>query len=288
MRVDFNVPIKNGKILDTYRIDKVIPSLRYILEKGGHVVLGSHLGRPNLKKTESGKDESHLLTLRPVGNYLSEKYGLEVFFIEQAESEAPRVLLRGLKNYQVILLENLRFHLGEMACDKSFAKKLASYTDIYINEGFGISHRSHGTVVPLPEMVPVKGAGFLFQKEIEQLENLLTGPKQPFYVFLGGSKADDKIPLLENLLSRAEGFFIGGVLAYTFLKAKGINIGNSPFKKTLLFQASEFMEKVDSSGKKLHLPLDHIVAKDLENPEKVEITKDVSIPEGFKGGGYWA
>lgn len=283
LRVDFNVPIKNGKILDTRRIDKVMPSLRYILEKGGHVVLGSHLGRPTLKK-ETEKNENHLLTLRPVGNYLSAKYELEVFFVEEIESEVPQGLLRSLKRHQVILLENLRFHPGETSCDKMFAKKLASYTDIYINEGFGISHRLHGTIVPLPEMIPVKGVGFLFQKEIEQLENLLTAPKQPFYVFLGGSKADDKIPLLESLLDRTEGFFIGGVLAYTFLKAKGINVGDSPVKKSLLLQVSEFMEKADSFGKNLHLPLDHIIAKDLQNPKKKQITKDASIPSGFKGG----
>ena len=230
------------------------------------------------------KEDIAHLSLRPVGNYLNEKYGLEVFFMEQTDSEAPRILLCNLKNRQVILLENLRFHHGEASCNKEFAQKLASYTDIYINEGFGISHRRHATVVLFPELVSLKGAGFLFQKEIHQLKKLLTAKRHPFYVFLGGSKVDDKIPLLESLLSRADAFFIGGVLAYTFLKAKGVSVGSSPVKKELCFQASEFMEKVASSQKKLYLPIDHIVAKNLQKPEKTESTQDETIPEGWTGG----
>ena len=284
MRVDFNVPIKNGKILDTYRIDKVLPSLLYILKQGGRVVLGSHLGRPTFKDNQPTKEDLRYLTLRPVGNYLNEKYGLEVFFIEQPDSKAPQVLLCGLNNKQVILLENLRFHPGEIAGDKTFAQKLASYTNIYINEGFSISHRHHASVVLLPKLVSKKGAGFLFQKEIQQLNPLLTVQRQPFYVFLGGSKADDKIPLLESLLNRAESFFIGGALAYTFLKAKGVNVGNFPVKKELLFQASEFIERLLTSKKTLWLPVDHIIARDLNKPEKVKVTKNETIPEGWTGG----
>ena len=284
IRVDFNVPIKNGKILDTYRIDKVLPSLLYILKQGGRVVLGSHLGRPALKDNQPSKGDLTDLTLRPVGNYLNERYGLEVFFMEQPDSEVPRVLLCGLKNRQVILLENLRFHPGEISGNKTFAQKLASYTDIYINEGFGISHRHHASVVLLPKLVPIKGTGFLFQKEIHQLNNFLTVQKQPFSVFLGGSKADDKIPLLESLLNRAESFFIGGALAYIFLKAKGVNVGNFSVKKELLFQASEFMERLLGSKKKLWLPIDHIIAKDLNKPEKVKVTKNENIPKGWTGG----
>ena len=284
LRVDFNVPIKNGKILDTHRIDKVMPSLLYIMKKGGRVVLGSHLGRPALEKNQPSKEDLTHLTLRPVGNYLNKKYGLEVFFIEQTDSKTPRVLLGSLKNQQVILLENLRFHPGEISCDKTFAKKLASYTDIYINEGFGISHRRHATVALLPKLIPKKGAGFLFQNEIRKLRSLLTNPRCPFYVFLGGSKVDDKIPLLESLLHKTDVFCIGGMMAYTFLKVKGVNVGSSPVKKERFLQVSEFMEKVASAQKKLYLPIDHIVAKNLTPSEKVKITQDETIPEGFIGG----
>lgn len=282
VRVDFNVPLKDGKILNTSRVDKVIPSIRYILEKGGHIVLGSHLGRPIVENKRLMASYNSHLSLRPVGDYLNEKYGLEVFFMEHPESEAPRVLLRGLKNQQVILLENLRFHPGEVSCNKHFAERLASYTDIYINEGFSISHRHHATVVLLPKLVPLKGMGFLFQKEIEQMKNLLIVKKRPFYVFLGGSKSDDKIPLLESLLSRADGFCIGGVPAYTFLKAKGVNI-DFPVQKSLLLQASNFMKKVTFAKKKLYLPVDHVIARDLTPLKEVEITQNEAIPKGFKG-----
>ena len=216
VRVDFNVPLKNGKILNTSRIDKVIPTIRYILDKGGRIVLGSHLGRPIIEDDKEIFPQNSPLSLRPVGDYLSEKYGLEIFFMERPESEAPRVLLHSLKRGQVILLENLRLHPGEINCDKHFAGKLASYTDIYVNEGFSISHRSHATVVLLPKLIPLKGMGFLFQKEIEEMKNLLNVSDKPFYVFLGGSKSDDKIPLLESLLPKADGFFIGVCLLILF------------------------------------------------------------------------
>lgn len=282
VRVDFNVPLKNGKILDTRRVDKIIPSLHYIMEKGGRIILGSHLGRPTLGKKNSVLSDNSHLSIRPVGDYLSEKYGLEVFFMEHPESEAPRVLLRGLKNQQVILLENLRFHPGEINCDRDFAEKLASYTDIYINEGFSISHRRHATVVLLPELVPLKGMGFLFQREIDQMKNLLTVQKKPFYVFLGGSKSDDKIPLLESLLLRADGFFIGGVPAYTFLKAKGVNI-DFPVQQSLLLRTSNFMKKAAFLKKQIYLPLDHIITRDLTSLSKVQTTQGEAIPKGFKG-----
>ena len=282
VRVDFNVPLKDGKILDTRRVDKVIPSLRYILEKGGRVVLGSHLGRPTIGKEHLISSDNSHLSIRPVGDYLSEKYGLEVFFMERPESEAPRALLRGLKNQQVILLENLRFHPGEINCDRDFAEKLASYTDIYINEGFGISHRRHATVILLPELVPLKGMGFLFQQEIDQIKNLLTVKRKPFYVFLGGSKSDDKIPLLESLLSRADGFFIGGVPAYIFLKAKGVDI-DFPVQKSLLLRVSDFIRRAALQEKKIYLPVDHIIARDLTPLREMKTTQDESIPKGFKG-----
>lgn len=282
VRVDFNVPLKDGKILNAGRIDKVVPTIRYILDKGGRIVLGSHLGRPIAENKKKVFSHNSPFSLQPVGDYLSEKYGLEIFFMECPASEAPRVLLHSLKRGQVILLENLRLHPGEVSCDKHFAEKLASYTDIYINEGFSISHRSHATVVLLPKLIPLKGMGFLFQKEMEGMKNLFSANNRPFYVFLGGGKSDDKIPLLESLLPRADGFLIGGVPAYAFLKAKGVDI-DFPAQKSLLRQASNFIKKAAFAKKKLYLPADHIIAKNLTPLKEVEITPDESIPKGFKG-----
>ena len=194
LRVDFNVPVQNGKILDTYRVDKVLPTLEYILEKGGRIVLASHLGRPKLDKDGPLPTERTSLTLKPVGEYLSKKHGLEVLFMEHPESNAPRMLLNSLKAGQVILLENLRFHPGEEACEKSFAKILASYTQVYINEGFGISHRHHASVFLLPKLVSEKGADSCFKRRLKSWTICLKHLNDLFMFFLAAAKRKTKSP----------------------------------------------------------------------------------------------
>ena len=273
MRVDFNVPTKNGKILDSYRIDKAFPSIKHILDQGGKLVLASHMGRPQGKVLED-------LSLRPIGEYLTEKYNLEVLFVEDLESDTPRQLLASLQKSQVVLLENLRFHPGERDCDHSFAKKLAAYTDVYINEGFAISHRSHASTVTLAEMISEKGAGFQLQKEIEHLDKIRLGEiEKPFSVILGGSKVADKIPLLESFIDQTDNFFIGGMMAYTFLKAKDINVGDSYVETGYVSRLKKFIERLESRGKKIWLPEDHIIAKGAD----VQTTKGENISDGYKG-----
>ena len=269
MRVDFNVPIKNGKITDPHRIDSVWPSISYILEEGGRLILASHLGRPKRREEK--------FSLKPIAGYLSEKYGLEVLFVEEADSEAPLILLSGLKSNQLILLENLRFHEGEKGRDPHFAKKLSSFCDVYVNEGFGISHRDHTSVTLLPEMVPHRGVGFLFEKEIQELNHISLNPVKPFFVILGGSKVSDKISVLGSLIDKADEFFIGGMIAYTFLKAKGFSMGNSYVDQDMLNTVTEFITRLEERGKKLWLPLDHKIVENLKKPYKVTVTEDENI-----------
>lgn len=273
MRVDFNVPLQNGKIIDSYRIEKTLPSIRFILERGGRLLLASHLGRPQ------GKEEPQL-SLKPVASYLSRTHNLEVLFVEEPDSEAPKRLLPGLKNHQVILMENLRFHSGEENQDKEFARHLADYTDIYINEGFGISHRPHTSITLLPLMLSQKGLGLQFEKEMEKLDIIRSQKaEKPFLVILGGSKLRDKIPLMESLIDQTDEFLVGGLMAYTFLKALGKAVGQTPVELDFLSQASSFIDRLISRDKKIYLPIDHII----EDERKVEVWDKGNLPPGAFG-----
>ena len=273
MRVDFNVPLQDKKIVDAYRIEKAWPSIRWILEKEGRLLLASHLGRPDGEKDPQ-------LSLKPVAKYLNETKKLEVLFVEEPDSEAPRWLLPGLKSHQVILLENLRFHPGEENQDKSFAKHLAAYTDIYINEGFGISHREHTSLTLLPSFLPHKGLGLQFEKEIEKLNIIRSHQaKKPFFVILGGNKLRDKIPLMESLIDQTDEFLIGGLMAYTVLKAMGKPVGDTPIEPGLLSKVNFFIERLKGRGKKIFLPVDHII----ENKGKVENLDKEEWPQGAVG-----
>ena len=273
MRVDFNVPLKNQKITDSYRIEKTIPSIRFVLERGGRLLLASHLGRPE------GETDPQL-SLRPVAEYLSEVHNLEVLFVEEPDSSAPKRLFPGLKSHQVILLENLRFHPGEEAQDGAFASHLAGYTDIYINEGFGISHRNHTSVVLLPLRLSQKGLGFQFEKEMEKLDIIRTRQaKKPFCVILGGSKLKDKIPLMESLIDQTDEFLIGGLMAYTFLKAMGKSVGHTFVESGFLSKISLFVDRLKVRGKGLLLPRDHII----EHQDRIELWNQEELPSEAVG-----
>ena len=250
MRVDFNVPLHNQVIQDNCRIERAFPSIEFIMEQEGKIVLASHLGRPKGKKDLR-------FSLKPVAEYLSQKKNLEVFFVEDCDSPLTKKLLKGLKKDQVILLENLRFHKGEETLDLNFAKKFSRWTDVYINEAFGISHREHTSISLLPELIEEKGLGLQFEKEIEKLCPILTQElKRPFCVVLGGSKVKDKIPLMESLIDSADEFLIGGLIAYTFLKAKGFDVGQTYVEGQSLNLARNLIERLKGRDKKLFLPYD--------------------------------
>ena len=216
-----------------------------------------------------------------MAEYLSHKKNLEVLFVEEPDSYAPKSLFPGLKSNQLILLENLRFHPGEEGLDRHFAKRMANYTDIYINEGFGISHKNHTSVTLLPQEIPQRGIGFQFETEIRKLDVIKSHEaRKPFLVILGGSKLKDKIPLMEALIDQTDEFFIGGLMAYTFLKALGKSVGSSFVERDFVPKAALFMERLKERDKRIFLPVDHVVENDKGS---VEVTNTEDIPEGSVG-----
>ena len=219
LRLDLNVPIKNGKITDETRIKASLPTINYCLEKGAKLIVASHLGRP---KNADDKQFS----LEPVAQRLTELLNREVVLMEEPSSEGVKHVLYGNMKNEIILLENLRFDPGEVADKLELAQYWASYSDIYINDAFGASHRAHASIHAFPEMMAKKGIGLLIEKEVKMLDSLMDAPKKPYIAVLGGSKVSDKIPVIEKLIDIVDGFIIGGAMAYTFLKAQNISVEN--------------------------------------------------------------
>lgn len=276
IRCDFNVPTEGPagqvKITDDTRIRSALPTIRYAMDKGAKVILASHFGRPEKKEDRA------LYSLEPVADRLGELLEAEVILVEEPTSDAPKALLPGLRPKQVLLLENLRFEEGETKNSVEFANIMASYTDVYINDAFGASHRAHASIDALARAVPKRGCGYLIKKEIENLARLTSQPATPFLAIMGGAKVSDKIKVIESLMDSVDGFLIGGAMAYTFLHAQGVSVGKSKFEKDKVSFAKELIERVAARGKKLLLPLDHVVADDFLAPTLVETTRNADIP----------
>ncbi len=276
IRVDFNVPVANGVVSDDNRIVSALPTIKYALENGAKVILASHRGRP---KGEGFEEE---YSMKPVYLRLKSEFGENVFYSEKVIGEDVVKKTEGLKEGQILLIENLRFEKGEKKSDPEFAKELRKLSDLYVNDAFGTCHRKDASVYVLPTLYEKPVAGFLVEKEIHYFENVLANPEKPYVAILGGAKVSDKIPVIENLLNRVDAILIGGAMAYTFLKAKGIEIGKSILEMEMVELAGNLMKKAEEKGVDILLPVDHVITDKIEDG-KVEITLDEKIPEGFMG-----
>jgi len=270
VRVDFNVPIKEGKIQDDTRIRKVLPTITYLLDREARVILASHLGRPRGER----KPE---LSLRPVAEHLSKILKKEVKFIDDCVGNKVENAVKALKDGEVILLENLRFHTEETENDENFSRQLAALCDVYVNDAFGTAHRKHASTYGMAQFVEKRVAGILIKRELEALTKVRENPEKPFIVILGGAKVKDKIGVIENLLPKADRFLIGGGMAYTFLKARGLSIGNSILDEESLNKVSEFLK-----SKKIMLPIDHVVVSEISENTEIKIIRG-DIEEGLIG-----
>ena len=296
MRVDFNVPLKEGVIKDDTRIKGALPSIKYVLEQGGSLVLMSHLGRPDEKGITADT------SLKPVAEYLSKMLDKNVTFV--ADCAAADAEVAAMKPGDIVMLENTRYYKEEQAkakkkedeSDEDFkarkadlkakqlvlAEKLASYGDIYCNDAFGTAHRAHASTALVTKYISTAVAGFLMEKEIEYLGNAVENPVRPFVAILGGAKVSDKLAVVKNLLTKVDTLIIGGGMAYTFLKAEGKEIGNSLCELDQLDYAREMIEQAKSRGVKLLLPVDNIAADKFDPEANTQIVAG-DIPEGWMG-----
>lgn len=272
MRADFNVPQDADlNITDDTRIRATLPTIKYILEHGvKKLVLMSHLGRPDGKVVAK-------YSLKPVAIRLKELLAQDVLFLNDCVGENIKKEIDSSKE-KIVLLENLRFHAEEEANDANFAKQLASLAEVFVNDAFGTAHRAHASTEGVTHFLK-SAAGFLLEKEIQYLGNAVQSPQKPFMVIMGGAKVSDKIGMIENLLSKADCFVIGGGMAYTFLKAQGKEIGNSKLEKDKLDLAKSILDKAKSMGKEIVLPVDHVVVEAIGPNAKTEIVGEM-IPVG--------
>ena len=274
IRVDFNVPLdEQGRVTDDARIRAALPTIQFAIKAKAKVILASHLGRPKGKPEDRKK-----FTLEPAGARLSELLRLDVTLADDCIGDGVKKLVRDLKDGQVLLLENLRFHPEEEKNDEAFARELASLADVWVNDAFGTAHRAHASTAGMAKFVKEKAAGYLIQKEVEYLGKALTRPEKPFVAILGGAKVSDKIKVLENLLGKADAVCIGGAMAYTFLKAEGVPVGNSKVEEDKLDLARTILEKAKARGVDFLLPVDHVCAVEAKETAKREVVNDRAIP----------
>lgn len=276
VRCDFNVPQdENGNITDDRRIVAALPTIQYLMKNGAKVVLCSHLGRP-----KNGFEEK--FSLAPVAKRLSKLLDKQVVLAKDVVEDSAKSSVAQMKDGDVVLLENVRFHKEEEKNDPEFAKQLAGLADIYVNDAFGTAHRAHASTAGVADYLPAV-AGYLIQREIEFLGKALSSPDKPFVAILGGAKVSDKIGVIENLLSKVDTLIVGGGMAYTFLKAQGYNVGTSICEYDKLDLASNLMEKAKQKGVKFFLPVETVVGKEFKADAEKKTVPSSEIPEGWMG-----
>lgn len=277
VRCDFNVPIdsETGKITDNRRIRAALPTIQYLLDHNAKVILCSHLGRP--------KGEFNLkYSLKPVAEELSKLLNKDVKLAKDVIGESAKELTSNMKEGDIVLLENVRFHKEEEQNDPEYSKALASMAEIYVNDAFGTAHRAHSSTTGVADYLPAV-SGFLIEKELEFLGGALENPKHPFVAILGGAKVSDKIGVIENLLDKVDTLIIGGGMAYTFYKAQGHHIGTSICEEDKLDLAKSILEKAQEKGVKLLLPVDNHVSSEYSNNGEDKIVDSTEIPDRFMG-----
>lgn len=275
VRVDFNVPMEDGKITDETRIKAALPTIQALVEKGAKVILASHLGRP---KGEV-KDEFRLTA---VGERLSELLGKNVQKLDESIGETVEKAVEAMQNGDVILLENVRFHKGEEKNDPALAESFAKLADVYVNDAFGAAHRAHASTEGIAKYLPAV-SGLLMEKELDVLGKALSNPERPFTAIIGGAKVKDKIGVIENLLEKVDHLIIGGGLSYTFIKAQGYEIGTSLLEEDKIELAKSFIEKAAEKGVKLHMPVDAVVANEFSKDAETKVVDIDQIPSDWMG-----
>ncbi len=273
VRADFNCPVKNGEVTDDTRITGVLPTLRYVLENGGSLVIASHFGRP-----KQGYEEA--LSLAPIARRLEKLLGTPVV-LAGYELNKETVAAHYASKSPVILLENIRFYPEEKKGDEGFATLLAGIADVYVNDAFGVSHREDVSVFHMSRHFTEKGIGFLIHKELDAFSKVLISPEKPFVVIMGGSKVSDKINVLKNLMNVADSFLIGGAMSYTLMKAQGLEIGKSLFESDRIDVAQDILQMAKKKKIDFLLPNDHLLVKDIDNPQDKRYSE--RIEEGWMG-----
>jgi len=278
VRSDFNVPqdLVTGAITDENRIKGALPTIKYLLENGAKVILSSHLGRP-----KGGFDTKY--SLKPVADCLNKYLDGKVTLASDVVGEDAKAKVASLKDGEAVLLENVRFHPEEEKNDAEFAKKLAEFADVFVNDAFGTAHRAHASTAGIAEFVEESAVGFLIQKEIEIMGGALDAPKRPFVAILGGAKVSDKIGVINNLLEKVDSIVIGGAMAYTFIHSQGGNVGSSRVEKDKIELAKELLIKAEKKGVKIYLPCDNQVVQEFRADAETKVACSTAIPEGWEG-----